>query len=222
MDIAATFRTWLNVLTHPSEETFAQERQKPEANLTTALIWIVIAAVVSAVFGFITAQFMFAAQGPMLSQMFDQMDLPPEARDQITQLLSSGPMAGMMGGASVFSIILAPIFFLIWAGILHLVAQALGGSGDYGRYAYLLAVFQAPLTIILAIIGLVPFLGGCLGFIGWIYGLVLTYYATKVEYNLPSGRAIAVVIIPMLVVLAFFACIAIAFAGMFAALFSNR
>jgi hypothetical protein len=221
MNVAATIQTWLNVLTHPSEETFAQERQKPEANLTTALIWIGIAAVVSAVFGFITAQFMFATQGPMLLQMFDQMDLPPEAREQMAEFLSSGLMTGMMGGASVFSIIFVPIGFLISVGIYFIVARILGGEGEYGRYAYLIAVFQAPLSIILAVIGWVPFLGGCLALISWIYSLVLTFYATKVEHNLTAGKAIAVIVIPILVLIALFACFGVAIIGMIAALSNN-
>jgi hypothetical protein len=221
MDVSATIQTWINVLTHPSEETFVQERQKPNANLTTALIWIVIAAVISAVFGFIAARSMFAAQSPMMLQMFDQMDLPPEARTQMAELFSSGLMTGIMGGASVFSIIWVPIGFLISVGIYYIIARILGGTGDYGRYAYLIAVFQAPLTILLAVIGWVPFLGGCLGLISAIYSLVLTFYATKVEHNLTSGRAIAVIVIPIVIVIALVVCFGAAILAMIASL-SNK
>ena len=221
MDVAATIQTWINVLTHPNEETFAQERQKPTANLTTALIWIVIAAVVTAVFGFISSRFIFAAQGSLMMPMLNQMDMPPEARAQLAQLLSSGLMTGMLGGASLFAIILAPIGFLISVGIYYLIARVLGGTGDYGRYAYLIAVFQAPISIILAVVSWVPILGGCVGLIGWIYSLVLTFYATKVEHNLTSGKAIAVIVIPIVVLLALFACFGVAILAMIASL-SNR
>ena len=50
MDFAGIFQTWITVLTKPSEATFEAERQKPNANLTTAIIWIVIAAVILAIF----------------------------------------------------------------------------------------------------------------------------------------------------------------------------
>jgi hypothetical protein len=221
MDIAATIQTWVYVLTHPDEATFEQERHKPNANLTTALIWIVIAAVISTILSFVASRFYFAAQTSMMMQMFERMDLPPEARDEMAQLFSSGLMAAVMGGASVFAIILTPILFLIGVGILHLIARALGGTGDYGRYAYLLAVFQAPLNIALAVVGLVPVLGGCVAFFGWIYGLVLTYYATKVEQNLTAGRAIAVVVIPLIIGIVLFACVIIAVVGMFASLMNR-
>jgi len=44
-----------------------------------------------------------------------------------------------------------------------------------------------------------------------IYIYVERYYATKVAYELTSGKAIAVVLIPILLVLAFVACGIIAF-----------
>ena len=157
-----------------------------------------------------------------MAPMINQMDLPPEAKTQMTQMLSSGLMTVLVGGASLFSIVLVPIFFLISVGIYYLVARALGGSGDYGRYAYLVATYQAPISIILAVVSIIPLLGSCVSVIGWIYGLVLTYYATKVEHNLTSGKAIAVIVIPVLIVFAFFACIFIAFAGIFAALMKNQ
>jgi hypothetical protein len=210
MDIAGAIQTWTYVLTHPDETTFAQERQKPQANLTTALIWVVIAGVIAAIFGFIGASLALSAQGPMFAQILEQMDLPPEARAQMEAMLSGGMVTGIVGASSVATIFLTPIFFLIGTGILHLIARALGGTGEFGSYAYLVATFQAPLIIIRSVVALLPFLGACLGAIALIYSLVLLYYATKVAHSLPSGRAIAVVVIPIVLLLAFFACIIVA------------
>jgi hypothetical protein len=207
MDVAGTFQTWLNVLTHPDEATFAQEQSKPNATLGTALIWIVIAAVISAIFGFVGGALIMSSQAPMFQNMLDQMELPPEAKSQLGAILSGGMMTGLMGAGSLFGIILSPIVFLIGAGILHLIARMLGGQGEYGKYAYLLALFQAPLSILQSIIGLVPFLGGCIVFISWIYSLVLTYYATKVGHGLSSGKAITVVVIPIVLAILLFACV---------------
>jgi hypothetical protein len=210
MDIAGAIQTWMNVLTHPDEATFAQEQQKPNANLTTALIWIVIAGVISAIFGFIGASLALSGQGPMFAQILDQMDLPPDARAQMEAMLSGGMLTGIVGASSVVTVIMTPIFFLIGTGILHLIARALGGTGEFGSYAYLVATFQAPLLIVRSVVSLAPFLGVCLNAIALIYGLVLLYYATKVAHNLASGRAIAVVVAPIILLLAFLGCIIIA------------
>ena len=58
MDFGKMFETWLKVLTKPGEEVFQQEREKPEAKLSTALIWIIISAVIIATVSFISSFFM--------------------------------------------------------------------------------------------------------------------------------------------------------------------
>ncbi|MCB0044895.1 MAG: YIP1 family protein [Caldilineaceae bacterium] len=210
MDFNATFQTWMNILTHPNEEAFETERMKPQANLTTALIWMVIAGIISGILGFIQAQmFRSAAQG-MLSMM-DTADMPPEAAAAL-----QGMIGGIGGGAGLMSIILTPLFFLVFAGIVYFIARALGGQGEFGRYAYLLAGIQAPISILSSVLGFVPFLGGCLNFFLFIYGLVLAYFATKVEHGLTQGKAIITIIIPMLVVFALTACASLLIATLMA------
>jgi len=53
MDLNTTIQSWMNVLTHPNEVTFDEERSRPQATLGTALIWVVIAAVIGSVLGWI-------------------------------------------------------------------------------------------------------------------------------------------------------------------------
>jgi hypothetical protein len=206
MDFALMFNTWKAALLQPGEPVFAGERDKPHATLTTALIWIVIGAAVAAVFSFLQGLLAVNTMGSM-DAFFQQADLPPEVAAQLSGIFSGGMMAGLVGAGSLMSIILTPIFFLIGVGILYLIARLLGGTGAYGNYAYLIATFQAPITILNAILALIPFLGGCIGFLLTIYGLVLTYYATKVAHGLTSGKAIAVVLIPLLVVLLLVGCV---------------
>ncbi len=204
MDFSAIFQTWKTVLLTPGEAIFAQERVKPTATFNTAIIWIVIAAAIAAVLGLLRGLIFFNTG--TLNQMIGMMNLPPAVTQQMRTMMSSGIINAAMGGAGVAAIISIPISFLIGVGILHLLAKLLGGQGDFGNYAYLIATFQAPIIIVSAILGFVPGLGSCLGSILSIYGFVLTYYATKVAYNLTSGKAIAVVLIPILVVILLFAC----------------
>lgn len=206
MDFAVMFNTWKAALLQPGEAVFAGEQGKPHATLTTALIWIVIGAVVAAVFGFLQGLLTVNTMGGM-DAFFQQADLPPEVAAQLSDMFSSGMMSGLLGAGSLMSIILVPVFFLISVGIYYLIARLLGGTGDYGSYAYLIATFQAPITILNAILALIPFLGGCIAFLLTLYGLVLTYYATKVAHGLTSGKAIAVVLIPVLVVLLLAGCV---------------
>ena len=213
MDVNATIQTWINVLTHPNEQTFVEEGNRPQANFSTAIIWMVITGAVSGILGWVAFNMLFGSGNGLLT-MIDQMNLPPETAAQMRQMFSSGMMGAFMGGAGLSAIITTPIFFLIGAGLFYLIGRMLGGQGDLGRYAYLLATFQAPLGIITALLGLVPMLGGCLGLFLSIYSLVLTFFATKVGLNLTSGKAIAVIVIPVAVLFLIMICFIASIAGL--------
>lgn len=209
MDVNATLQSWINVLTHPGEATFAEEQTKPQANFTTAIIWMVITGVVTGVMGWLSFNMLGGAGGMMA--MIDQMNLPPELAEQMRQMFASG----VMGGAGFSAIITTPLFFFIGAAIFYLIGRVLGGSGDLGRYSYLLASFQAPIGILSALLNLVPVLGACLSTILALYSLVLTYFATKVGLNLSSGKAIAVILIPVILLILLAFCFVFALAGLF-------
>lgn len=213
MDINATLQTWINVLTHPSEATFAEEQSKPQANFTTAIIWMVITGVIAGIMGWLSFTLFFGSGNGFLT-MLDQMNLPPEVDQQMREMLSSGMMGNMAGGSAFGSIVMTPIFFLLGTGLFYLIGRLFGGRGDLGRYAYLLASFQAPIGIIGAVLGLVPVAGTCLSVILSIYGLVLTYFATKVELNLTSGRAIGVILTPLILFFALMICFAVTMFGL--------
>lgn len=205
MNLSETWQTWLHVTTAPGEPTFEAERQKPQATLTTALIWMVIAGVVAAILGFIQAAVAAGAAQGTIAQLLATADLPPETRVALEQLLNSGVLSILTGGASLTSIIMVPIGFLVSTAIYFVIAKLLGGTGDFGRYAYLNASFGAPLTILSSILSVIPFLG-CISIFVSIYQLVLIYYSTKVEHNLTSGRALIVVLLPLIVILLLVFC----------------
>ncbi len=217
MDFGAMVQTWINVLTHPGDAAFQEERLKPQAKIATAIIWVIIAAVIAAIFGGISMAIGGGA-GFMQNIMLNQ-DIPPEMRQQFAQYAAMG--SGTVFGAVFGTLIFAPLAFLVGSGILFVVAKMFGGEGSFEEQTYLLATFWAPITIINAVLGVIPFLGACLGFIISIYQLVLATFAIKVSHNLPGGKAAATVLIPIVVV---FLCIICAFFFMmltFGALFSG-
>lgn len=216
MNIGAMIESWSNVLFHPGEEAFVAEREKAQATLTTAMIWMLIAAVVNGILGWLSLRTLLNADDG-LQQVMTALNLPPELQAQLQETLESGAM----GGSGVASIIISPILFLIGVAMLYLIARLLGGTGTFGRYAYLIAVFQAPITILNAVLNFIPVAGACLALAFSIYAIVLTYFATKVEHNLSSGRALTAVLIPALLIILLIFC-AIAFvASVFIGIQSN-
>ena len=216
MDLQSILQTWINVLTKPGEEVFAAEREKSSATLSTALLWIIAASVITALLGALQATIYSSPMGGF-GQIVDL--LPAELQNE----LGTAEEAGASGGAAFnFALIIfGPIFFLIGVGVYHLIATVLGGRGQYGRYAYLSATYSAPLMIVGSVLGFIPVLGGCLSLILGIYQFVLTYYAVKVEYRLSQGRAIVVVVIPVLAGLVLAICLATVVFGTMFALFQQ-
>jgi hypothetical protein len=206
MNLSETWQTWLRVVTSPGEPTFEEERHKPQATLTTALIWMVIVGAIAAVLGFIQSTIAAGTIQSTLTQALAMYDLPPETRAQMEQIINSGVLGGL-GGLSLGAIITVPLGFLIGTGIYFVIAKILGGTGEFGRYAYLNATFSAPLTVLSSLLALIPGLGGCIALFVSIYQVVLIYYATKVEHQLSSGKALMVVLLPLIAFLVFFACI---------------
>ncbi len=211
MDVNSIFQTWVNVLTKPGEEVFTAEREKSSAKLKTALIWMILASVISALLGTLQSQ-IFSSQFGGFGQIMDM--LPTELQGEYAPIAEADSPVGTFLNFSV--VIVGPIFFLLGVGIYHIIASVLGGRGQFGRYAYLYATFGAPIVIVGSILGFLPAVGGCLSALLGIYQIVLNYFALKVEYQLSQGRAIVVVVAPLLVGLALVACLAFALVGMFA------
>ena len=208
MDFSAAIETWRRVLTQPGEPAFEQEKYSPNATLQTALIWMAIAGVVAAIFGFLAGLVGASSAAAMLSQM----DLPPEAQAQMGPMISA-----MTGSAGLAAIITVPLFFLIGSFILHLLAKMFGGQGEFSTFAYLSATYQAPLTAASAVLSVIPFAGGCVAALLGIYSYVLAYFAVKVNYGLTNGRAIAVVLIPIALLVVLAMCFGVLVVGLFSA-----
>lgn len=203
MDFGAMFQTWIKVLTKPGEEVFLEERQSEYANLKTAIIWIIVAGIIAAIFGAIGSMIAGAlgTGAGVLESVLSNVDMPYEARQQLMGIVAgnaAGAGAGIFG-ALCGTFFIVPIFFLIGSAIYFAIAKMFGGEGDFEEQTYLLATFTAPITILNAVIGIIPFLGGCVTFFISIYQLVLTYFAIKASHNLTSGKALLTVLVPVLV-----------------------
>jgi len=109
--------------------------------------------------------------------------------------------AGVIGGIwSVFSssgfaligiLIGMPLALLIGGGIMHIVAKLLGGKATYTGYLGVLGYAQAPMAL-----GIVPILGNI---VGGIWTLVCSIYATRDAHEISMGRAIIVVLVPLII-----------------------
>jgi hypothetical protein len=142
----------------------------------------------------------------------------PGQQDQLSDLTKLGGNSNINIGAIVIValVIVLPIFsfigLLIIGGIYHLLARAFKGNGSYKGMISTLGFAGFP-SIVSTPFSLLYFIGGPIGkiiavvttlsvsFIVGIWILVLNILAIRENYKLSTGKAVAVCLIPVAVVI---------------------
>jgi hypothetical protein len=180
------------VLTRPSVATFEEHERN---NLGWAVIYAGIGAVIAALLGAIGA----AIAPPTTVDPATQQQLEGTPFESILTTASQPPS---IAGATVSGLIGALLGFLLYAGLVFLIARAFGGTGAFGELAYDISLFYTPLAILNAVIALlvsaVPVIA-CLTWIvslgAGIYNLFLTYLGIRAGMNVPQDKAILTMVI---------------------------
>ena len=188
-------QTWLSFFGMTEDLLLAeQEKANTEDTLLSVLVYTIATVVISMVTGFFQFQ-------------------------QITTLMGEElPQLGFSLGAIFFiiligTVIMSPISFYISVGLQFLGARIFGGSGDFKSHAYLMALILVPTTVLgglislFALIPVIGFIAGLAGFGLSIYTIILTVRLVKVTHDLPTGKAIAGIIVPPIVLSAIGGCI---------------
>jgi hypothetical protein len=203
---ASMFQEMINgsiaVLSRPSVAMF-EEHEKD--NLGWALIYSVIAGVINAVLAGIGG-----AMRPAINPS-DLEGIDPEIAAQFAQA-GSGSILGAVIGTLIFT----PIFLLISWGIVYGLGRAFGGTGKFGELAYDLALFGAPLTVLGSILNLIPFIGWIAAIAAGLYNLYLTYLGIQSGMNLPSQKALYVILIEFAIAVVIIGCIVLSIGALIA------
>jgi len=109
---------------------------------------------------------------------------------------------------SINSIAYALLIFILIVYLSSFVAIRINkGEGERGRYAYVMAMYQAVLGIIVSLLmALIPLVGICLGFFLALYGFLLQYRAIKSSFSLDRGKTISTMIITFVILAALMMC----------------
>lgn len=205
----------LKAITGPSVANFRRLAQNPKASLGQGLLWVAIAAAISSLISGVLFT-IFPNNLYQYRAIFEQFgqseNLPmdffaagaPTIVSLATTLICGIPVA----------IVVSVLATLFMAGLYQLVAKLLGGGGDYSRLVYMLALVQAPISIITSIISPIPYLN-CLGIFIGIYVIVLQVLAIESVHLFGVGKAVVTLFVPGLVLCLLIACLV---AGLFAIL----
>lgn len=173
---------YIKIVTKPGVQSFAEEQGKAE----WGIIWLqlIFLGLVGTIVGLLRIALNTAISFGL-------------SGGSSSALASNALAAIFAGSASTFSIVFVVIGFFIVVGVQYLLAKAFKGTGDFKQQGYAYLLFYVPITVVSYLIGLIPILGG---FVGWalgIYALVLNVFSIMSVHRLSGGKATAVVLIPI-------------------------
>ena len=179
------YDVWLKALTHPNVDTYTALLRDPLASPGRAYWWVFLAGIVTG---------LVSLANPSVIQFLNNFE---QARGgaNFSTLMAIGLVVFVPVGA-VFSV----LGLMLGAGIYNLLANLLGGSGNFSRTVYLMGAYTAPFSIVIGILSIIP-LVNCLAIPLGFYSFWLNVTSIQVAHRLNGGRATIVVMIPALLVL---------------------
>jgi len=123
-----------------------------------------------------------------------------------SQISGTGAGIGTTISGAIFGTIIG---LLISWGITFGLGRAFGGTGSFGELAWGFSLFGAPLTVASSILGLIPVLGGIAAIVLVLYNFYLSYLAIQSGMNLPSQKALYVILIEVAIAVVIGGCIAV-------------
>lgn len=202
------FQTWVNALTKPNEQTFADIAASPNAKSMNAFLWIFIGSLVNV---FLVS----LVQNRWMGQYMDQLGFDGGTRTGFGSTLVTAICGAPIGA------LISVVFFAVFTGVIQWVAKMFGGTGTFDQLAYALAAITVPISFlsgILSLLGVIPYVGFCFGIIGLvagIYALVLQVMAVKGVNRFGWGQALGSYFLPGIV---FACCIAVVVVGLLSVL----
>jgi hypothetical protein len=175
------FEIWRLALTRPNESAYERIYNDPDATLGRAIAWIAISSGAAYIIGAL-AQLLIFQLLPLSSFMEGAEDV------FAGELISGMSTTFILACGLPVSILMSTLGILIFSGLLHFIAGALGGNGSFERLVYTLAAISAPGSIISALLSIIP-LVNCLTIPLALYMFVLNILAVKVAHNLSWGTA---------------------------------
>ena len=101
----------------------------------------------------------------------------------------------------LLQLVLTPVSFLAAGGILYLIARVFGGRGTFLKQIYTTLLFGVPLVILSYLLLLIPATSSWLPYLPHLYSLVLFVLSLIAVHQLSRGKAIAVILIPISILL---------------------
>ncbi|HEX7048973.1 MAG TPA: YIP1 family protein [Longimicrobiales bacterium] len=132
--------------------------------------------------------------------VYEEVEADRDATGQAALVVGIVAVAAAIGGTSAggpgffTGLIAAYLGWLIWSGITYIVGdKLLGGTATWGELLRTVGFAQSP--GVLYILGFIPFLGGIVAFIVWIWLIIAVVIAIRQALDFGTGKAILTAVI---------------------------
>ena len=189
---------WTKVFTKPSERTFLEITDHPEAKARSAYIWVFLAGTLSALVSSLV-QFIGTLIGiQQVAPDFGQIQGLP-------QVMGTAGLLGAVCGAPIAGVF-SVIGFAIGVAIVHATARFFGGQGSFDKLAYAFGAVAAPFSLLtgaVTLLNVIPFAALCtipVILILGVYALFLEVAAIKAVHRCGWGEAAAALLLPTILI----------------------
>jgi hypothetical protein len=200
----AFYDAWMTVLTTMDIEPYKDVLEDPEAGAGRAFEWIAYAGIISGLI------FPFTL---ISSPQFAVLRNMPEFQGLFGNIGTTALLVLLALAMALITPISSVIGLAISAGIQNFLAGFFGGNGNFGRTAYALAAYAAPMTILVALLGVIPLVGQCLNGLLGLYNIVLNVRALRAAHSISIWQALGVMLTPT-ILLMIFGCVLVFLIGL--------
>lgn len=172
---------YLKIITRPSVQSFAEEQGK--ATWGSTWFQLIALGILSALLAVLAA----LIAPPHLGNV--PGGSPATLQTVTTTLLASFILVG------------TPLSFLVAGAVLYGCARLFKGNGSYLRQVYTLTLFGVPLVLLSFLLQLLPATSSWLPYLPHLYSLVLLVLALMAVHHVSRGKALAIMLIPLGVLL---------------------
>jgi hypothetical protein len=193
-----------DVLRRPAVATFEAHKRN---TLAWATVYVTLGAVITALLGTVG----YIVQSPFLEGQFAELSQQLEGIQ--SALGQPGPIEAFIVPQDPISAILEGFIetfvgFFLYVGVVYALGWLLGGRGAFGELAYDLSLIWVPFSSASALvnifsIGILACVTVPVNLALGLYLLYLTFLGIRSGMNLSVGRALVVIVIPVLLLLVF-------------------
>jgi hypothetical protein len=172
---------YLKVITRPSVQSFSSEKGRASWGST----WLQLIAL-----GILSA----------LLSVLAQLLAPPHVGN-VPGVSQATVQAVTTTLLALFILVGTPLAFLVAGAVFYWLARLFKGDGPYLQQVYTMVLFGVPLVLLSSVLQLIPATSSWLPYLPHLYNLVLLVLSLMAVHHLSWGKALAILLIPLGIVL---------------------